>query len=378
MPYKSWFEDFREPDSPESMAKQVAEAKADEAEWRANGKPLTNEDQIMHVYAYQCQEKELFALGEHIIQNHPDPADAWWLAQSVYQYYGIYYMMVGKPASAAHWLLKSIENGKPFPYPTYLTLAAAYAECDDIEQADHWLKLYMDNERKEGGTLSTTDWVNIAKYYYDTHRYAWALDLLLEIKEVQCKGDLYGLVLARTYHKLGEIEKCIATYEQHLVHHKYDAQAFGELALAIYEGYHDAEQSEAYYLKSIEYSAANWIEHKSWDSDVYRNLSIMFANEGNWEKCFGYLKKRFLTKYPPNEAAVMVEMIETLPAIESDEMGAELYHVITAFEAGHLRPTSDRFTEEKTPENPNDEVKDAIQGKSDLSGLMNLGDASAN
>jgi hypothetical protein len=155
--------------------------------------------------------------------------------------------------------------------------------------------------------------------------------------------------------------------------------AFAELALAYYEYSGDLERSEAMYLKSIE-AASNRKDIRAWNLQIYRNLAIIYSNEGIWDKSFYYLKQHYLAKYEGQEAEVFSQMIDSMPPIENDEMGIGFYQMVLAFEKSPIRAglhghlNGDGTVSEK----PTDQVKDAEKEGGDFSKFINWDDTLSN
>lgn len=376
MQIKSWFEGFREyVPTGEELEKERQEALAYEASWRADNERLFHEDDIMHRYANCLMEKELKAMGEYIIQKYPQKKDKWIIASAVYYQYGRYYMYINQPAEAINWFLKALKDKIPYPYNTWGLLAAAYVETGEYKKADAWIKRYIAHYTKED-KISYSDWANFAKYYLERNMYERALALFIE----GAKGEKPYLFdkpyIARAYFGIGEYEKGFQLYEEFLEKNGNEGD-YAEVALAYYNYVCDLERSETHYLKSVE-AAADRDDAKNWNQQIYRNLSILFANEAVWDKCFHYLKLHYQHKFEGMEVDMFTQIIENMPPIEDDEMGKGLYHAILDFENSPVRPGGVKHTEGTVSEQPSAEVTSAKQKDNNLTDLFDWDESSLN
>lgn len=376
MNIKSWIEEHRyNAPTGEELEKERQEALAYEAAWRADNERLFHEDDIMHSYANCLMEKELKAMGEYIMKKYPGKKDQWVIADAVYYHYGRYYMYANRPAEAIPWFLKAIKYKQPYPYNTWDYLAAAYVETGEYDNADKWIRRIIAYYTKEG-KRSYVSWSEYGKYYLERKSYERALAMFQESGKERGFYLFDKPYIARTYFGLGEFEKGFEMFKEYIEKTKGDEGEHAELALAYYNYACDLERSEQHYLKSIE-AAADREDARNWNQQIYKNMSIIFANESVWDKGFHYLKLHFQHKFEGMEADMFSQIIDNRPPIEDDEMGAELYQAILNFEESPVRPGGVKHTEGLVSEKPSDEVKGVGQ-QGDISGLLEFGEGMSN
>lgn len=377
MAVKSWFEEMREcMETGKELEEKRREAIQNEADWRASGEELNLEDDLMLEYANYQMEKELKALGNYIIKKYPDKDDKWFIADTVYFQYGRYYMFANQPAEAVKWFKKAIKDKLPYPYNAWEMLAAAYVETGDYKKADYWIRRYMAHYRSEG-SISPSQWMDFSKFYVAVGWFERALAIMLEAKPKQ-DWLWYDLQeVARAYFGVKNYDKGFELYEAYLQKCSDDDYGFSEIALAYYNYVHDVERSEQHYLKCVE-AAASRENPRSWNAKVYDNLSVIFANEKDWDKCFHYLKLHFQNKFQGVEADIFTQIIDQRPTIEDDDMGIGIYHAIKDFEHSPLRPGGLQSAEGLVASQPSEEVSSAHRQTEGISGLFELDESQSN
>ena len=183
--------------------------------------------------------------------------------------------------------------------------------------------------------------------------------------------------MAKAYQDLGDYDKVIETYHDHLAIWPKDVDAVFCLGVAYYELKKDLEKAETHMLQAIDLVKDDK-QYAQWIPSVYNSLAVIHFNCSAWRKGFDHLENYYKLAYPPEEAALFSKIIASLPEFESTDMGLAYVHTIFQFEKSPLRPTLSSESAGSASTNPTDEVKDATKGNFDWSNLTNLDDTQAN
>lgn len=375
----SWLEEQRELEwhTDEEIRAVRTKLLEDLKKWTMGVAPSKLEEELMQGFAFNRMGKELFEMGETLVQKYPNPGESWWLAEIVYSKYGNYYMYMRQPAEALKWYFKAIEAGMPHLSILWRDIAGCYIELGDKENADLWVEKCMDKD-KDDGRDGWLDWVQYANYYQATERPERALALCQSVlaHHQYCPQDI-SLVMANAYKDLGDMENVVASYEAHVDKWPKDEEGFAALGLAHYEYNKNMVKAEASFIYAIELVKDDE-NYKDWVVSMNYNLAVMHLNEGIWDKGFNYLEEYYKWKYPPQEAAVFSNLIGGLPDIDSKEMGHGILQAIFDFEKSSIRPGSVKQMEDTVSEKPADEVRDAAKREFDISKLTVLENTQAN
>ncbi len=378
MEIKSWYQEYRENMEPgEELEQQREEARQAEEAWVIDGRPWQSEEGLMHEYANLLMEKELRTLGSYLLEKYAKEEDQWYVGDVVFWQYGRFCMFANRPEEAAKWFKKALKHKGAWPYLFWKDLVAAYIESGEYAKADYWIRRYVNSQRKEN-ILSRFDLEEFADFYIKIGKFERALAYL---EEGDPKGErhlMYKLPLAKAYIGVGRVDEGLKIYEEFVEKYPKEGVPLSELALYYYNEKNDIERAEAAYLKCLTiYAGTKW--EREWNRDIHNCLSIIYVNEGLWDKCFEQLKLYYLNKYEGEAAEILCGLIDSRPRIDDDGICAGVYQAILAFEESPVLPINRKEQPEGSlPENPAKEVDFAKSQEFDLKGSFGLDEASLN
>ena len=172
----------------------------------------------MHGYANLLMERELFALGKHVIKLCPNKEDRYIISNVVFHQYGRYYMFARKPKEAVKWYEKALKYIVAYePYDILKGLAAAYIETGQYGKVDQCIQRCLAYKVAHGHSKRyDQDKIQFAKFYLETKRYERAIALMLEAHPDDRWYRDEKLDLAVAYLGIGETEKAFEIYEEYL------------------------------------------------------------------------------------------------------------------------------------------------------------------
>lgn len=361
----SWFEIDREA-WPKNVADEtLAWLGVQEARWEVAGHLYDVEAEMMTNYAFLRMEKELFDLGARI-EKFYEYNFAWYRGTFVYQYYGLYYLLVKKHTDAIYWYTKALETDMPYPYPIWRKLAVCYLELGDIENADYWLEKYIDY-MAQGTDIWYVEISDHAMYYLTSGRPSKALAFLEPYLNTS-EARAYSLrsIAGKACLAMGMVDRAIEYFQKQLELFKSDKDQYIELAETFYEYKKDIYQAEQNYLKALE-AAGTSVYNLDFRISVNYNLAIMMANSKMWEKSYQYLFDMYKLKFPGAYFEPFESLFSSLPYIQDDTMGANIFYTLVNFEYDPILPHN-RSTDERLLEDV-----DSLAGIAMLNGIESTG-----
>ncbi len=378
MEIKSWYEEYRRNmQTGDELEQLKQEARAAEEAWVLDGRPWQSEEGLMHQYANLLMENELRTLGSDLLEKYAKEEDQWYVGDVVFWQYGRFCMFANRPAEAAKWFKKALKYKGAWPYLFWKDLVAAYIESGEYAKADYWIRRCVKSLREEN-MLSRFDLEDFAEFYMKIGKFERALAYLEEGDPNGERHLMHKLPLAKAYIGVGRVDEGLKIYEEFVEKYPKEGVPLAELALYYYNEKHDVERAEAAYLKCLTVNAGEKWE-REWNREVHYCLTIIYVNEGLWDKCFEQLKLYYQNKYEAEAAEILCALIDSRPPIEEDSMGVGVYQAILAFEESPVLPINRQDQPEGSlPENPTKEVDAAGVKAFDWTNLLGLDEASFN